>query len=137
MRHIDKIIIHCSATEAGEDISASDIREWHLQRGWKDIGYHYVIRMDGRIENGRPEELSGSHCKGHNRYSIGVCYIGGLLGGKPADTRTPAQKQAMSRLVQRLLSKYPEATVHGHCEFAAKACPCFDVRQWINEASNG
>ena len=137
MRHIDKIIIHCSATEAGEDISASDIREWHLQRGWKAIGYHYGIRMDGRIENGRPEELSGSHCKGHNRYSIGVCYIGGLLGGNPADTRTPAQKQAMSRLVQRLLAKYPEATVHGHCEFAAKACPCFDVRQWINEASNG
>lgn len=129
MRKIDEIIIHCSATPAGRDVSAADIRRWHVKgRGWSDIGYHYVICLDGTVERGRPPRRAGAHCAGHNARSLGVCYVGGLASdGSPCDTRTPAQRAAMRSLVRRLLAAHPGATVHGHNEFAAKACPCFDV----------
>ena len=135
MRTINQIIIHCSATPAGRDYTAADIDRWHRQRGFSGIGYHYVIRLDGTIEHGRPVEQIGAHCKGHNATTIGVCYIGGLAADckTPKDTRTPAQKTALHRLCQSLLQQYPNATVHGHNEFANKACPCFDVQQWLRE----
>lgn len=135
MRNITKIILHCSATKEGRAFTTADIDEWHRQRGFLDrasgkhIGYHFVIYLDGSIHVGRPESSVGAHCKGHNSESIGICYIGGLDSqGRPKDTRTPAQRAAMWRLVRGLRQKYPGATVHGHCEFAAKACPCFDVK---------
>ena len=133
MRKIDTIIIHCSATPEGRDDSAADINRWNKDHG--GIGYHYVIRLDGTIEQGRPVEQIGAHCKGHNATSIGVCYIGGLAADckTPKDTRTPAQKTALHRLCQSLLQQYPNATVHGHNEFANKACPCFDVQQWLQK----
>ena len=132
MRRITEIIIHCSATEAGRDFTAADIDRWHRQRGFKCIGYHYVIRLDGTIEEGRPVSEIGAHCKGHNAHSIGICYVGGLRSSNgsrliPADTRTSAQKQSLSSLVSRLSSEYPTATIHGHNEYAPKACPCFDA----------
>ena len=130
MRRIDEIIIHCTATIEGKNFKAKDIDKWHKQRGWKGIGYHYVIDLDGTIEKGRPESEIGAHTVGHNRYSIGVVYVGGLdKNGKPKDTRTEEQKEALLEILRQLLSKYPKATIHGHNEFAKKACPCFDVQK--------
>lgn len=130
MRRIDEIIIHCTATIEGKDFRANDIDKWHKQRGWKGIGYHYVIDLDGTIEKGRPESEIGAHTVGHNRNSIGVVYVGGLdKNGKPKDTRTEEQKEALLEILRQLLCKYPKATIHGHNEFAKKACPCFDVRK--------
>lgn len=131
MRKIDSIIFHCSATPAGRDYTAADIDRWHRQRGFSGIGYHYVIRLDGTIEHGRPVEQIGAHCKGHNATTIGVCYIGGLRKKKSADTRTEAQKAAMLTLVRSLQSAYhiPSSAIYGHREFANKACPCFDVQK--------
>ncbi|MCM1349416.1 MAG: N-acetylmuramoyl-L-alanine amidase [Firmicutes bacterium] len=129
MRNINQIIIHCTATKAGRKTTVSEIDRWHRARGFRGIGYHYVIHLDGTVERGRNESVAGAHCKGRNANSIGVCYVGGLdSGGKPADTRTPRQRKALVELVATLRARYPGATVHGHCEFAAKACPCFNVK---------
>lgn len=129
MRKINKIIIHCSATAAGRDFSAADIDRCHRARGFNSIGYHYVIRLDGTVETGRPLALTGAHCKGHNSDSIGICYIGGLAsdGKTPCDTRTPLQRDALRRLTAALVRQFPGITIHGHNRFAAKACPCFSV----------
>ena len=130
MRKITKIIIHCSATPEGCDYTVADIDRWHKSRGWQCIGYHYVIYRDGSVHTGRPVAQIGAHCTGHNANSIGVCYIGGCAadGKTPKDTRTPQQREALRRLVADLQKQYPGATVHGHREFAAKACPSFDVK---------
>lgn len=130
MRKITKLIIHCSATPEGRDYTVADIDRWHRARGFKGIGYHYVIYRDGSVHPGRAVEVIGAHCTGQNADSIGICYIGGLAAdGKTAkDTRTPAQKEALRNLVAELKAKYPGVTVHGHREFANKACPCFDVK---------
>lgn len=128
MRTINEIIVHCSATPEGRSFSAADIDRWHRQRGFSGIGYHYVVLLDGVVERGRPEEGVGAHCKGHNRQSIGVCYIGGLDScNKLKDTRTTAQRHALLQLMRELKQRFSTATVHGHCEFAAKACPCFNA----------
>lgn len=130
MRPINKIILHCSATKEGKNFTVKDIDEWHRQRGFKCIGYHYVIYLDGTVHKGRDESEVGAHCSGHNSFSIGICYIGGLdVNGKPKDTRTDKQKAAIKSLVAELKQKYPYATIHGHNEFANKACPCFDVKK--------
>ena len=125
MRKITEIIIHCSATIEGKDYTVADIDRWHRARGFRKIGYHYVIYRDGSIHAGRPISETGAHCAGHNAHSIGICYIGGLAkdGRTPKDTRTPKQREAMRSLKQ----KFPEASIHGHREFAPKACPCFRV----------
>ena len=130
MRSITQIIIHCSATPEGKDFSVSDIDRWQRQRGFKIVGYHYVIRLDGTIEQGRPLEMIGAHCTGHNAHSIGICYIGGLdRSGKPKDTRTQVQKDVLWSLVKSQQKRFPSATVHGHREFANKTCPCFEVKE--------
>lgn len=131
MRKITKIIVHCSATPEGKDIKTETIRDWHVNSNhWKDIGYHYVIELDGSIHKGRDESAVGAHCSGQNANSIGVCYVGGVAkdGKTPKDTRTEAQKQSLIELLKRLKEKYPNATIHGHREFAAKACPSFDAK---------
>ena len=135
MRTIDEIIIHCSATPEGRNYTAADIDRWHRQRGFNGIGYHYVILLDGSIEQGRLLVQVGAHCVGHNVHSIGICYIGGLAadGKTPKDTRTPQQRESMTMLLRNLHRHWPAATIHGHCEFAAKACPSFDVQAWIKE----
>ena len=128
MRRIDKIILHCSATPPGQRVDVETITRWHKQRGFKTIGYHFFIDRSGTIHAGRPLEEQGAHCKGQNAHSIGICYEGGLnKEGKPLDTRTILQRIAMKELVAQLLGQFPDATVHGHREFANKACPCFDV----------
>ena len=155
MNKIDSIIIHCSATRAGQDLRAKDIDRIHRQRGFSQIGYNFVIDLDGTVENGRPLSIDGAHCntKGfsemsYNKHSVGICYIGGLdANGHPADTRTEAQKNALRDLVAKLCKEYdivellghrdtsPDLNGNGEVEPAEyiKACPCFDVR---NEFSN-
>ena len=133
-RKIDKIIVHCSATPEGRHVTAETIRQWHLDRGWSDIGYHFIIYLDGTVVNGRPIERAGAHVKGLNKHSVGVCYIGGVeatkRGGKwqAKDTRTPEQKESLRNLIEDLMFEYPDATLHGHNEFSSKACPSFIVR---------
>ena len=144
MKTIDSIVIHCTATKERQDFKAADIDRWHKQRGWKMIGYNYVIDLDGKIEEGRPLTMDGAHCKGWNNHSIGIVYVGGLdKDGNPKDTRTFAQKLSMHLLVERLMEKYPAITqVIGHRDTSPdlngngkvdphewiKACPCFDVK---------
>lgn len=132
-RTIKEIIIHCTATEEGKNFTVADIDEWHRNRGWRCIGYHYVIYLDGTIAYGRKPTEIGAHCKGHNANSIGICYVGGLRNGKPADTRTPQQKEALLRLLSNLKTIYPNAKIYGHRDFAPKACPCFDARAEYGE----
>lgn len=129
MREIKEIIVHCSATPEGKDYTVDNIREWHLQRGFNDIGYHYVIYRDGTIHKGRNESVIGAHCLNHNYDSIGVCYIGGVAsdGKTPKDTRTLQQKESLINLLTELKHKYPKASIYGHRDFAAKACPSFDA----------
>lgn len=128
-RNIKELIVHCSATPEGKDFTVSQIKQWHLQRGFSDIGYHYVIYRDGSIHIGRDESVIGAHCTGHNTNSIGVCYIGGVAtdGKTPKDTRTAEQKQSLVKLLKELRVKYPQASIHGHMDFANKACPSFDA----------
>lgn len=131
MRTINEIIVHCSATPEGRHHTVQDIRRWHLERGFKDIGYHYVVYLDGSIHAGRSTKLTGAHCTGHNRNSIGVCYIGGMSADMKhaKDTRTEAQKKALVSLLKELKRRYPNARIYGHRDFAAKACPSFDARK--------
>lgn len=144
MKTIDSIVIHCTATKEGQNFRAKDIDRWHKERGWKMIGYNYVIGLDGRIEEGRPLTMNGAHCKGWNDHSIGIVYVGGLdKNGKSKDTRTFQQKLSMHLLVENLMEKYPTITqVIGHRDTSPdlngdgkldphewiKDCPCFDVK---------
>jgi N-acetylmuramoyl-L-alanine amidase len=108
------------------------IRRWHLKRGFNDIGYHYLIHIDGTIEEGRPINKQGAHCSGQNRDSIGICYVGGMSKDmkKAKDTRTQAQKDSLIKLMHELIYKYnKDMTIHGHNEYANKSCPSFIVKE--------
>jgi N-acetylmuramoyl-L-alanine amidase len=130
MRKINKIILHCSATKEGQNFTVADIDRWHKERGFSKIGYHYVLYLDGSIHKGRDISEIGAHVTGQNANSIGICYIGGLdANGKAKDTRTDAQKASLVKLVAELKKQFPNSTIHGHNEFANKACPCFDVKK--------
>lgn len=128
-RTIKEIIIHCAATPEGKDFTVDDIRKWHLAQGWNDIGYHYVIGRHGELWEGRPVDNIGAHCVNHNRYSIGVCYVGGVAkdGKTPKDTRTLQQKAQLLLLLKELRKLYPNAKIYGHRNFSKKACPSFDA----------
>lgn len=129
-RDIKEIIVHCTATPEGRNVTVEDIDKWHKQRGFAKIGYHYVIYLDGGVHVGRPESLIGAHCLGHNSISLGICYVGGLdKDGNPCDTRTPAQRESLLKLIRELVIKYPDARIYGHRDFAQKACPCFDAKE--------
>lgn len=139
-RGIKKLIVHCTATPEGRDFTRAQVSAWHKaerfshythpETGEKEyVGYHYLIHIDGRIEACRPENVRGCHASGHNADSIGICYIGGVDAyGEPKDTRTGAQKAALVMLLKQLKARYRGVTIHGHREFAAKACPCFDAK---------
>ncbi len=135
MRKINKIIVHCSATPEGREVTVKEIDKWHKANGWRGIGYHYVVYLDGSVHEGRDEKEAGAHCAGQNTNSIGVCYIGGVGadGKTPKDTRTEAQKKSLIELLKKLKEKYPGATIHGHREFASKACPSFDAKYEYKE----
>ena len=149
-QNIDAIVIHCTASRAGQDLRAADIDKMHQERGFAMIGYNYVMDLDGTVEDGRPLSRDGAHCntaglsgKSYNKHSIGIVYVGGLdENGKPADTRTPEQKRALADLVYRLINEYPIVEVIGHRDASPdkngngkiernewiKQCPCFSVR---------
>ncbi len=135
MRPINKILIHCTATKEGREVTIGEIREWHLARGWRDVGYHFLVDLNGAVEVGRPIEQLGAHCIGQNKFSIGIAYVGGLSKrGKPKDTRTKEQKEGLKWLLNDLKKKYPNVTIHGHNEFSNKACPCFDVQKEYSDS---
>ena len=135
MREIKKIIVHCSATPESMDVGAEEIRRWHKDRGWNDIGYHDVIRRDGTLEKGRDISIAGAHAKGHNFSSIGVCLIGGVDGnGKGEDNFAIIQKQNLRVYLDFMALRFPNAEILGHrdIEGVKKECPCFNVREWYN-----
>ncbi len=128
MRHINKLVIHCADTPKGVYFDVDDIRKWHtVERGWSDVGYHYIILLDGIIQKGREDATPGAHVKGHNKSSIGICYIGGADG---EDTRTTAQKASLVHLISVLRRLYPDSMVMGHRDFkdVTKDCPCFNAQ---------
>ena len=129
MRLVKEVIIHCSATRESQQVSVDTIRDWHLAKGWNDIGYHFYIDLDGTIHKGRDIDKIGAHCKGRNRNSIGVCYCGGVEadGKTPKDTRTQEQKESLLHVLKTLKAMYPDAAIYSHNKFANKACPSFDA----------
>ena len=152
MNKIDAIVVHCSATKAGQDIGKSEINQMHVARGFNCIGYNFVVRIDGTVETGRSLQIDGAHCnsKGfsgvsYNKHSIGICYVGGLdKSGKAADTRTDAQKKALRELIAKLVNEYPDIKeILGHRDTSPdldgdgivepnewiKMCPCFDAKK--------
>lgn len=130
--NIKLIVVHCSATPPDTDIGVDEIRQWHLDRGWSDIGYHYVIRRNGDLEKGRPEHVKGAHTFGYNTDSLGVCMVGGVNDkNKPDANFTMNQYAALERTLHLLTSKHAEAEVDGHRSFdSGKACPSFDVKSF-------
>jgi N-acetylmuramoyl-L-alanine amidase len=130
MREIKYIIIHYSETPWHQDIGVEEIRQWHIERGWRNIGYHWVVRLDGFIEEGRKEEIQGAHAYGYNEYSIGICYVGGInQHNEKTDTRNPSQKKALLKLLKELKQRYPKAEIIGHNEVSGKECPGFDAKK--------
>lgn len=127
------IIVHCSATPPGMNIGRREINEWHLNKGWSGIGYHYVIRRDGSVELGRDIEEIGAHAEGYNSVSVGVCLVGGVNDKKiPEANYTEAQWKTLVTLLKKLKKKYPSARIIGHNEVAKKACPSFNVQKWLS-----
>lgn len=141
-RVITDIVIHCTATKPGLDYTANDIRKMHRAQGWSDIGYHYIVRLDGAVEPGRDVDMIGAHVSGHNAHSIGIAYVGGINSrGKAEDTRTEAQKASLLALLVELRKLYPRAKISGHRDFSRdlnhdgvisphewiKECPCFNA----------
>lgn len=137
MRKIKEIIVHCTDSEAGKAFTVADVDRWHRQRGWKGCGYHYLITLDGKVEQGRPEQIAGAHCTGRNSESLGVCYVGGRDLGKVKDTRTPEQKKALITLIRQLMHTHGISleNVRCHNEFSNRACPCFSVTKLRKEIS--
>jgi N-acetylmuramoyl-L-alanine amidase len=130
MRKINKIVVHCTATPEGRPVSVEEIDSWHKQRGWSQIGYHYVVQLDGTINQGRPLNISGAHVKGHNKGSIGITYVGGCDADmNPKDTRTDAQIDSLEYLIGFLCASYPGSEVYGHRDFSTKACPSYDAKE--------
>lgn len=147
---IDKITVHCSATKEGVDITADMIRGWHKAHGWSDIGYHYVIRLDGTLESGRPMSKMGAHVRGHNQNNLGICLIGGLdKNGNAKDTFTDAQYSTLRFLITKLIGSegVKQENIKGHRDYSPdlngdgkitsnefiKQCPCFDVQSKLKE----
>ena len=131
----DYIVIHCSATKPSMDVDAETIRNWHVnERGWRDIGYHKVIKRNGDVEDGRDVRDSGAHAAGYNSKSVGVCMVGGMAEDNSAENNFTAQQwTALLDLVKQIKIDYPEADVIGHNEISEKECPSFDVQQWKKE----
>ena len=128
----DYIVIHCAATKASMDIGLTEIRKWHVQdNGWRDVGYHYIIRRNGEVELGRSNRDTGAHAAGYNHKSISLCMVGGMAEDNSAEANfTPQQWTALLDLIKQLKIQYPEADVIGHNEISEKECPSFDVQKW-------
>ena len=135
MRTIDTIVVHCAATRPSQDIGATEIDGWHRQRGFSSIGYHAVIRRNGKLEQGRAPYQQGAHAKGHNSNSVGVCLVGGISeDGAPRDNFTPAQYNALKHYLDEVQRWYGPLNIIGHRDIpgVSKACPSFDVAAWLD-----
>lgn len=129
----DYIAIHCSASVPNPGTDVNVIDRWHRMRGFLMVGYHFVIKTDGEVQTGRPEEAIGAHVEGFNARSIGICMVGGVdKDMKPTDNFTPAQFDSLTTLLRRLKAEHPKAAIKGHRDFpnVKKACPSFDVKAW-------
>tara|TARA_R110002167_G_scaffold12963_5_gene54871 strand:- start:3621 stop:4088 length:468 start_codon:yes stop_codon:yes gene_type:complete len=145
VKPVQLLVVHCSATPANRDIGVAEIRAMHKAKGWRDVGYHYVIRRDGRVEKGRADNVMGAHVMGHNNGSLGICLVGGVKPDMTAETNfTPAQYRALEQLLAKLKATYATARICGHRDLSpdrngdgkvtpgewVKACPTFDVAAW-------
>ena len=143
MRKINKIVVHHAVTkrtpidlrtlqpEMNKMITVKNVRQWHLARGWRDVGYHYFIRQDGVIEVGRPLHQRGAHVRGHNKDSIGICLAGGLSDDEqPVNNYTTQQMESLGKLLDDLILLFPGATILGHKDLDKKKpyCPMIDVQ---------
>lgn len=142
------IVIHCSATKPSQNIGVAEIKKWHIANGWIDIGYHWVIRRNGVLEQGRNEEVAGAHVAGHNSNSVGVCLVGGVNEqGKADNNFTNEQFMTLKWVVHYLLARYPGAKIVGHRDLSPdlnndgkitsnefiKECPSFDAVKWAKD----
>lgn len=135
IKSVDYLVIHCAATKADQDIGHKEIKQWHQERGWFDIGYHYVIRRNGNVEKGRPDDRPGAHARGYNHISLGICLVGGVAadGRTSEDNFTDEQWNSLSALIAGLRSEYPDAEILGHRDLpnVNKGCPSFEVADWL------
>jgi N-acetylmuramoyl-L-alanine amidase len=133
VRKTNRIIVHCSYTKPDHDVTVDEIRSWHLAKGWVDIGYHFVVLRNGRLEVGRDIKKEGAHTFGFNTDSIGICLAGGKSedGGCEANY-TDSQYDTLAHAIHALRNGLGDhITIHGHNDFnSEKPCPCFDVGQW-------
>ena len=139
MKEVRYIVVHCSATLPWQDWTVQDVDNCHRRKGWAMCGYHWIIRQNGEIQEGRPEKFAGAHVNHYNEHAIGVCYIGGLDElGRDADTRTPEQKAALWHLLKELKQDYPQAMILGHKDFpgVSKSCPCYNVMEEVSDMNS-
>lgn len=129
----DYIVVHCAATKATMDIGVREIRQWHVQQGWLDVGYHFVIRRNGTVEDGRPHDVIGSHVKNYNSRALGICLVGGIdAKGNPENNFTPEQFNSLKLLMLAQKRTYTTAKIVGHTDLdSGKACPSFKVSDWL------
>jgi|TARA_B100002019_G_scaffold209870_1_gene182461 N-acetyl-anhydromuramyl-L-alanine amidase AmpD len=129
------LVVHCSATKPSMDIGLREIKRWHVDdNGWRDVGYHYIIRRNGEVELGRSNRDTGAHAAGYNHKSISLCMVGGMAEDNSAENNFTAQQwTALLDLVKQIKVDYPEADVIGHNEISEKECPSFDVQKWKEE----
>ena len=137
-RRVERIFLHCSASDsvAADDIEV--IRGWHKDpppagRGWSDIGYHFFIKKDGQIQEGRPLERMPAAQAGHNRDTIAIC-----VHGLAIEKFTQAQYQSVIRLCSEIDEAYRDmVTFHGHCEVSSKSCPVFPYKEVLGLDAHG
>jgi len=138
LTNVRYLVVHCAATPAKMDIGAKEIDRWHRERGFFSLGYHYVIRRNGTIEDGRPLDQPGAHVRQYNSVSLGVCLVGGVdkggPEGKPEANFTPEQIYMLRIVLDEWKAKWPNAEIVGHRDLdAGKACPSFNVKKWIEQ----
>lgn len=136
LKDVQFITLHCSATRPTQIAGVKEIRQWHRKKGWADIGYHFVVRRDGRVEKGRPITETGAHVQGWNKNNVGICLEGGINDKfQPENNFTREQWRALKPLVASLRVKAPKAKIVGHRDFPKvdKACPCFDAKTWAKD----
>ena len=149
MKKVERLVIHCTATPEGREVSSADIRKWHTSpvskggRGWKQVGYTDLIHLDGKVErlveNNEDAYVDGwevtNGATGYNATSRHIVYAGGVAkdGKTPKDTRTPAQSAAITSYVKDFHRRFPDVKIVGHNQLAAKACPSFDVPKWLKQ----
>lgn len=136
LKDVQFITLHCSATRPTQIAGVKEIRQWHRKKGWADIGYHFVVRRDGRVEKGRPITETGAHVQGWNKNNVGICLEGGINDRfQPENNFTREQWRALKPLVAGLREKATKAKIVGHRDFPKvdKACPCFDAKTWARD----